>query len=324
MARCLSRFRDYHGGFAKNMRNASTRVVYDLIKKDQNVMALTADNRNEIWDKIRQEYPSQYVDYGIAESNMIASAAGLASCGKIPFLYTITNFMSMRAFEFIRNDVCIVNQNVKFLGRSSGLASSSMGPTHQGTEELALLRCLPNLLVFSPATPIEAKQMTIAAYEHEGPVYIRLEGYNEPELYDETFHFAIGKGSILRNGTSVTIIGMGSILNEALQTAQQLAGQSDTQVRVIDMPMTRPIDTALILNAMQETKGIITLEEHSIYGGLGSAVAEVMAEHCSQVPLYRVGLDGCAQGCGNREVIRDSNGIGVNALLKAVRQVLQN
>ena len=307
------------------MRNASTQVVYDLIKKDKNVMALTADNRNEIWDKIRQEYPAQYVDYGIAESNMVASAAGLASCGKIPFLYTITNFMSMRAFEFIRNDVCIANQNVKFLGRSSGLVSSSMGPTHQGTEELALLRCLPNLLVFSPATPIEARQMTMEAYRHEGPVYIRLEGYNEPELYDdETFHFEIGRGTVLRKGTDITMIGMGSILNEALQAARQLAVQAEIQVRVIDMPVIRPIDTDLILQAMQETRGIITLEEHSVYGGLGSAVAEVMAENCSHVPLYRMGLDGCAQGCGNREVMRRVNGIGLDDLLETVHRILKN
>jgi transketolase len=306
------------------MRNASTQVVYDLIKRDKNVMALTADNRNEIWDQIRQEYPTQYVDYGIAESNMVASAAGLASCGKIPFLYTITNFMSMRAFEFIRNDVCIANQNVKFLGRSSGLVSSSMGPTHQGTEELALLRGLPNLLVFSPATPIEARQMTLEAYRYEGPVYIRLEGYNEPELYDEAFHFEIGRGTILRKGTDITIIGMGSILNEALQAARQLAVQADIQVRVIDMPVTRPIDTDLILQAMRETRGIITLEEHSIYGGLGSAVAEAMAENCSHVPLYRMGLDGCAHGCGNREVMRRVNGIGLDDLLKAVHRILKN
>lgn len=305
------------------MRNASTQVVYDLIKKDQNVMALTADNRNEIWDKIRREYPSQYVDYGIAESNMIASAAGLASCGKIPFLYTITNFMSMRAFEFIRNDVCIPNQNVKFLGRSSGLVSSSMGPTHQGTEELALLRCLPNLLVFSPSTPIEARQMTIEAYKHDGPIYIRLEGYNELELYKDDFQFAIGKGIVVRNGGAITVFSMGAIINEVLQVAEQFAKQFNIQLRVIDMPMIKPIDTKLILQAMEETKGIITVEEHSLYGGLGSAVAEVMAENCSRVPLYRLGLNGCAHGCGTRQEMRDINGIGKQNINEAVWQILK-
>ena len=149
------------------MRIASTQVVYDLIKTDKRVIALTADNGNGPYNNIRLEFPNQYIDYGIAESNMIASAAGLASCGKIPFLYTITNFMSMRAFEFIRNDVCIGNQNVKFLGRSSGLVSSNMGATHQGTEELALLKTLPNMLVITPASPIEAREATKFAYQHQ-------------------------------------------------------------------------------------------------------------------------------------------------------------
>ena len=304
------------------MRNASTQMVYDLAKRDRNVMALTADNSNEIYDKIKREMPGQYIDYGIAEENMVASAAGLASCGKIPFLYTITNFMSMHAFEFIRNDVCIANQNVKFLGRSSGRVSSSMGATHQGTEEVALLRTLPNMLVITPATPIEAREATRFAYHHRGSVYIRLEGFNEPELYGEDYQFSVGRGYVLRDGKDITVISMGSVVNEVLSAAGKLESDG-IRVRVINMPMVNPIDRDLIVAAAKETGHIITLEEHSIHGGLGSAVAEVLAESSLAVSFHRMGLDGCAKGCGNREAMREINGLASENIMEKVREILQ-
>lgn len=304
------------------MRNASTNVVYELMKKDKNVMALTADNRNDIYDQIRTEYPENYIDYGIAESNMIASAAGLASCGKIPFLYTITNFMSMRAFEFIRNDVCAANQNVKFLGRSSGLVSSSMGSTHQGTEELALLRSLPNLLVITPATPLEAKQATYAAYDYDGPVYIRLEGFNEPELYDESYHFEIGKGTTLRQGKDVTVISTGSIVNEVIEAAKSLEKEFGITTRIINLSTLRPIDREIIQKAAKQTKVILTLEEHTVYGGLGSAVAEVLAESGYSVKFRRMGLEGFSKGCGNRAEMRELNGIASKNIIEVVKSFL--
>ena len=303
------------------MRNASTQMVYNLAKRDRNVMALTADNSNEIYDKIKREMPGQYIDYGIAEENMVASAAGLASCGKIPFLYTITNFMSMHAFEFIRNDVCVANQNVKFLGRSSGLVSSSMGATHQGTEEVALLRTLPNMLVITPATPIEAREATRFAYHHRGSVYIRLEGFNEPELYGEDYQFSVGRGYVLRDGGDITVISMGSVVNEALSAAKKLESDG-IRVRVINMPMVNPIDRDLIVAAAKETGHIITLEEHSIHGGLGSAVAEVLAESSLAVSFHRMGLDGCAKGCGNREAMREINGLASGNIMEKVREIL--
>ncbi|WP_245522938.1 transketolase family protein [Selenomonas flueggei] len=293
-----------------------------MAKRDRDVMALTADNSNEIYDKIKREMPGQYIDYGIAEENMVASAAGLASCGKIPFLYTITNFMSMHAFEFIRNDVCVANQNVKFLGRSSGLVSSSMGATHQGTEEVALLRTLPNMLVITPATPIEAREATRFAYHHRGSVYIRLEGFNEPELYGEDYQFSVGRGYVLRDGGDITVISMGSVVNEALSAAKKLESDG-IRVRVINMPMVNPIDRDLIVAAAKETGHIITLEEHSIHGGLGSAVAEVLAESGTAASFHRMGLNGCAKGCGNREAMREINGLASGSIMEKVRESLQ-
>lgn len=303
------------------MRDAATRLVYETVKKDSRVLALTADNRNEIFDMIRLEYPENYIEYGIAEENMIASAAGLASCGKIPFLYTITNFMSMHAFEFIRNDVCIPNMNVKFLGRSSGLTSSSMGPTHQGTEELALLRTLPNMLTITPASPIEAREATRFAYEHKGPVYIRLEARGEKEIFSENYSFTPGKGSVIRKGEDLTVIAMGSIICEALKAAEILSTQN-ISLQVINMPMVRPIDSELIMTAARETKCIITYEEHSVYGGLGSAVSEVLAMNSSGCKFAMMGLECCASGCGNRQDMREINKISCNDLISKVREML--
>ena len=304
------------------MRNASTQVVYDLVKQDSNVMALTADNRNEIYDKIRQENPKQYIDYGIAEENMVASAAGLASCGKIPFLYTITNFMSMHAYEFIRNDVCVANQNVKFLGRSSGLTSSSMGATHQGTEELALLRALPNMVVITPATPIEAREATKWAYQYKGPVYIRLEGYNESELFNEEYKFELNKGYEVRPGNDVTVIAMGSVINEAI-TAAELLEKDGISIRILNFPTVQPGDIGAVKKAAAETKAIITLEEHTLAGGLGSAIAEIIAEQNIAIPFKRLGLLGCARGCGNRQEMREINHVARTDILEAVQQLLK-
>lgn len=304
------------------MRNAATQIVFDLVKTDKNVIALTADNRNEIYDRIRKEYPRQYIDYGIAESNMIASAAGLATCGKIPFVYTITNFMSMRAFEFIRDDVCIGNRNVKFLGRSSGLVSSSMGPTHQGTEDLSILRALPNLTVITPATPIEAREATKYAYRHNGPVYLRLEASGEPELLEESYRYSPEKAVLLNAGNDGTVITMGSIAGEALEAARRLK-KNGKNIRVISISCLKPMDQETVIRAGNETGAIITLEEQSKYGGLGSAVAEVLAENGCRGKLVRLGLDGCARGCGDREFLRAENGIGIDRLVDVLNEIVR-
>lgn len=303
------------------MREACTEQIYEYAKNDPNVMALTADSRNGVYAKIMNGLPRQYMDYGIAEQNMIASAAGLAVCGKIPFIFGASTFLAMRGFEFIRNDVCIANANVKFIGIFSGLSRPSWGATHEGTEEVTLLSCLPNLVVITPSTPLMAKKATQYAYHHRGPVYIRLEASNEPEYYSEHIIFEPGKGYLVKEGSDFTIISMGSVIEEAFGAANRLA-EEGVSIRIIDMPTVRPIDQNLIIDAARETRGIITLEEHSIYGGLGSAVAEVLAENGISTQFRRIGLCGCAVGCGSREAVRAANGLSKDHLIHAVREVM--
>lgn len=303
------------------MRNTSTEAVYKLIKQDSRVIAITADNPNEIYEKIHEEYPRQYIDYGIAEENMVGGAAGLASCGKIPFLYTITNFMSMRAYEFMRNLVCVPNLNVKFLGRSCGLTTGTWGMTHQGTEDLSLLRTLPNLIVISPATPIEAREAVAWAYRYQGPVYIRLEGYNEPELFDETYRFELNKSHEVRSGRDFTVIAMGSVINEAIAAADELKKEG-ISLRIIDFPTVQPGDIEAVKKVASETRGIITLEEHTLAGGLGSAIAEILVEQQIAIPFKRLGFEGCAKGCGNRKEMRELNHVAIADVINNIRKRL--
>ncbi len=302
------------------MRNTATNLVYELAKKDSRVLAITADNGNEIYEKIREELPSQYIDYGIAECNMVASAAGLADSGKIPFLYAVTNFMSMRAYEFIRDTVCVTGSNVKFLGRSSSMVTGTYGMTHQGTEDLALLRTLPNMLVITPASPIEAREAVRYAYHVNGPVYVRLEAANEPEHYEESFIFTPGKAHIFRAGKDISIICMGSVVNEAIAAAE-LAEQVGISVEVVNMPTVKPIDEEVIIERTRSRKGIITLEEHSIFGGLGSAVAEIIAKSSGNVAFEMMGLPAFPRGCGNRIEMRRNNGLDADAVYKVISQV---
>ncbi len=304
------------------MREACTNLIYELVKQDARVMALTADSRNGVYERIRDEFPAQYMDYGISEANMASSAAGLAASGMIPFLFGMTNFMAMRAFEFIRNDVAIPSYNVKFIGIFSGLSRGGWGATHQGTEDVALLRSLPNLLVITPATPIEAREATRWAYRHEGPVYIRLEASGEKEYFSNIYEFAPGIGQKLRGGRDITLITMGPILSEAMEVAEELE-KENIYARVLSLSTVEPIDESLILEAALHTKGILTLEEHTIEGGLGSAVAEVLAEAGIGTRFRRLGLHGCATGCGNREEIRALNGISKDDVCRTVRQMME-
>lgn len=302
------------------MREASTEIVYQLAKSDQRVLALTADGRNAVYERIKRDFPRQYIDYGIAESNMMASAAGLAACGKIPFIFGASTFLAMRAFEFIRNDICIPNHNVKMIGIFCGLSRGGWGATHQGTEDLSILRTLPNLTVITPATPIEAREATKYAYRHNGPVYLRLEASGEAEMLEESYTYSPKKAVLLNDGDDATVITMGSIAGEALEAAERLR-ENGKKIRVISVSCLNPIDRESVIRACNETGAVITLEEQSKYGGLGSAIAEVLSENSCRGKLVRLGLDGCARGCGDREFMRKENGIGIDQLMGILNEI---
>ncbi len=304
------------------MRTAYLDTLYDLASKDKKVFALISDNGAIVYDKYRKDLAAQYLNLGISEANMLGVAAGMASCGKIPFAYTIGAFLAYRAFEFIRNDICLQKQNVKIVGTGAGEVYSALGPTHHSTEDLGGLRSLPNLTILCPASPLEVKKATLAAYEHDGAVYLRLGTNREPEMYNADYIYQIGKGIILRPGTDITLIGTGSILND-IMTAADILAKEGIAARVINMHTIKPIDREIILQAAEETKGIITIEDHNIIGGLGSAVAEVIAEAGTGILFKRLGLQSFSNGYGTYAQVKETNGIGINQIISAVRVLLK-
>lgn len=303
------------------MRTAYLDTLYELAKKDQRVYALISDNGAIVYDQYRRDLPGQYLNLGISEANMVGMAAGMASCGKIPFAYTIGAFLAYRAFEFIRNDVCLQNQNVKIVGTGAGEVYSALGPTHHSTEDMGGLRALPNLTIICPASPLEVKKATRAAYEHEGPVYLRLGTNREPEIYEEEYEFQIGKAVTLREGVSVTVIGTGSILKDVMDAAEQLQ-RGGISARVIDVHTIKPIDKEVIIKAVEETGKIVTVEDHNVIGGLGSAVAEVVAGYGKGISFRRLGIGGFSDGYGSYMQVKEQNGIGIGKICDEIQRFL--
>ena len=292
------------------MRNAYLKTLEKLAQNDKNIYALVADNGAIVYDKYREKFPERFINFGIAEANMISVAAGLASCGKIPFTYTISCFLTMRAYEQIRNDVCLQKMNVKLIGIGAGFVYGNLGPTHHAVEDIALMRVLPNMTIISPADDLESAKATLAAYNHKGPVYLRLATGSSPEVYGSDYDFELGRGVTLKNGSDLAIAATGGILADVMKAAAQLQNQG-VKARVINIHTIKPIDKEIILKAAAETGAILTVEEHSTIGGLGSAVAEVILEGSqSNIKFRRLGLDNkFPQGYGSYQEMKDMNGL---------------
>lgn len=304
-----------------SMRTAYLDTLYELAQKDKRVYALISDNGAIVYDRYRRDLPEQYLNLGISEANMIGMAAGIASCGKIPFAYTIGAFLAYRAFEFIRNDVCLQNQNVKIVGTGAGQVYSALGPTHHSTEDLGGLRALPNLTILCPASPLETRKATKAAYEYVGSVYLRLGTNREPEIYKEDYAFRIGKAVVLKEGKDITLIGTGSMLKDILDVAEQIKMEG-IDARVVNVHTIKPIDKEMIIKAIEETGKIITIEDHNVIGGLGSAVAEVIAEYGKKVKFKRMGLGHFSNGYGTYDEVKCNVGIDQSSIYKYIKKVI--
>ena len=303
------------------MRTAYLDTLYGLAQNDKRVYALISDNGAIVYDQYRRDLPEQYLNLGISEANMIGMAAGMASCGKIPFAYTIGAFLAYRAYEFIRNDVCLQNQNVKIVGTGAGEVYSALGPTHHSTEDLGGLRALPNMTIICPASPLEVRKATRAAYEYEGPVYLRLGTNKEPEIYQGDYEFQIGKAVTIKEGNDLALIGTGSILKDLLEVAEELAPKG-IQIRVINMHTIKPLDGYVIRQAIDDTGKIITVEDHNMTGGLGSAVAEVIAQYGKSVQFKAMGLMGFSNGYGTYGQVKEQNGLGKNRIRETICDML--
>ncbi len=274
-------------------KTAATRDGYGEalveIGSDERVVVIDADlsecTRSK---KFREKYPERFINVGVAEQNLMGISAGFAATGKIPFASTFAMFV-MRGYEQIRNSICYSELNVKICGSHGGLATGEDGATHQCLEDLSLMRAIPNMVVLSPADITEAKKCVVAAYKHKGPVYIRTTRAKTPVLFDENYEFKIGKGVIVREGKDISLIATGPMVSECIKAAESLEKQG-ISAGVVNMSTIKPIDEKLILKCADSTGAIITCEDHLIIGGLGSAVAEVLAEHNSNVLFSRIGV----------------------------------
>lgn len=304
------------------MQKAYLAELYQLMQEDERVLSLLSDSGTEYDDMLAQEFPKQNLNLGIAEQNKVGIAAGLASCGNIPFVYTTGAFLAYRALEFVRDDVCLQNQNVKLIGMGSGLAWSTLGPTHHTTEDVGILRALPHLTVLNPASPLEVRKAVRAAYEIKGPVYIRTGMSNEEEIYTEEPLFQIGKNVLLRDGNDVAIYTTGSLTSQVLKAVDHLESYGISP-KVVHVPSIKPFDEDELLQTACQTKMIFSVEEHSIYTGLGSLLAEVLAEHRTPCQLHRIGLHGFAKGYGTLEQIRKINHLDSDSIAKEIWNVYQ-
>ncbi len=289
---------------------------YDFVVMDADLSEAT---KTKIF---ADKYPERFFDTGIAEGNMISTAAGIASCGKTVFASSFAMFAAGRAFEQIRNSVCYPNLNVKIGATHGGISVGEDGATHQCLEDLGIMRTIPNMVVINPCDAVEAKAAVEAAVNHYGPVYLRFCRLATPVIFNEaTYNFEIGKGIVLKDGNDVTIVANGLMVNDALKAAEMLESDG-ISAAVIDMHTIKPIDKDLLVKYATKTGAIVTAEEHNIYGGLGSAVAEVLSETVP-VPVLRVGINDKFGKSGTPAALFEEYGLTADAIYNKAKESIK-
>ena len=269
------------------------------------------------------KFPHRFFNFGIAEQNMFAVGAGLARSGLVPFISTFSAFASMRACEFVRTDICYQKLNCKIIATHAGTSFGPAGSTHHATEDIAIVRSFANLQVIVPADAVETANAVRASMNVDGPVYIRIGRGFEPRVYDrEDYGFEIGKAVEMHPGTDVTVIACGSVVMHAVEAAKILKQEDGLSVRVLNMHTIKPIDKEAILKAVQDTRRIVTFEDHNIIGGLGGAVAEVIAESGKGCAFQRVGIPDAFTIIGYPEDILNYYKIDTDGVVEKVREVL--
>ena len=303
-------------------REAYGKALVKLGKINDDVVVLDADlSKSTKTNDFCKAYPNRFFNMGIAEQNLVGAACGFAAAGKIPFASTFAMFATGRAFEVIRNSACYPKLNVKICATHAGITVGEDGGSHQSVEDISLMRSVPNMTVLVPADGVEAEKMIFAAAEFNGPMYVRLGRSAVPTLFNEDYNFEIGKGVVLKEGNDATIIACGMMVNEAILAAEMLK-EENINVRVINMSTIKPVDTELIIKAAKETKAIVTAEEHSIIGGLGSAVSEVVSENCPTI-VKKVGINDCFGESGTPAELLEKYGLTAKHIVEKVKEAMQ-
>lgn len=306
----------------QDCRRAFAATLLELARSDDRVVAVANDSvGSTMLTGFGKEFPDRLINVGIAEQNMVGIAAGLANSGRVPFVCAASCFLTARALEQIKVDVCYSNRKVILCAMSGGLAYGALGATHHSIEDVAWTRAVANLNVVVPADPTETAQALRAAYEQDRPTFLRLSRMPVPEVHDASYQFRLGRAAVLRDGNELTLIANGVMVARALEAAAGLASQG-IQARVVNMATVKPIDDEVVSAAATETGGIVTIEEHTVYGGLGSAVAEVVVLTAPR-RMRILGVPGVFAPTGSEEFLLDHFGLNPRGIEDAALELLQ-
>ena len=305
------------------MRTAFIRALTDLAAADDRITLLVGDLGYSVVEEFAARFPTQYLNVGVAEQNMAGVAAGLALAGRVVFTYSIGNFPTLRCLEQVRNDICYHSLNVKLVAVGGGFAYGALGASHHATEDLAVARVLPNMTVVAPGDPIEAGLATSALAARPGPGYLRLGKAGEPVVHSQPPPFALGRAIVVRDGRACTIIATGGMLPIAVEAADTLHRQNGVDARVVSMHTLKPLDVDAVKAAALDTSAIITIEEHSEIGGLGSAVADVLAQLDRHPRFKPIALaSSFSAAVGDQRYLRERAGLSVSATVRTIAAVL--
>jgi transketolase len=295
----------------------------EMAECDERIFLLVGDVGYSLVEPFVEKFPDRFVNVGIAEQNMTGIATGLALSGKTVFVYSLANFPTLRCVEQIRNDICYHKANVKIVTSGAGLAYGALGPTHHVIEDMAVMRALPNMTVIAPCDPVESALATRAASRLDGPCYLRLAKTGDPIVHNPVPDFKIGKAITIRDGADLTLIACGSIILNVIEAAEQLERQ-DIQTRVLSMHTVKPLDKGAILASVRKTGIVMSIEEHNIIGGLGSAIAETLAESdISDITFKRMGINDCfCMEVGSQEYLRYHHTLSVKDIVEQATQLL--
>jgi transketolase len=304
------------------MRKAFIKTLTELAEKDERIFLLTGDLGFHVFEDFAERFPERFINCGVAEQNMMGVAAGLALSGKKPYVYSIAPFVTMRCFEQIRNDVCYQNLDVKLIGVGGGFSYGTLGPTHWGLEDVAVLRALPNMIVLCPADLAQTEELVLKSYEMQSPTYLRLMNIGENKVHDSRPSLEIGKPLVLKEGKDGAIIATGLEVSSCLEVLEKLRDKGHI-FKLINLHTLKPIKKDDLLKEIKEIKKIFTVEEHNITGGLGAAVAEILAESSWQGSFKIIGIpDEYPKEIGSADYLRKKYRLDAEQITKYILDYL--
>ncbi len=298
------------------MRNVYQKKMIELCEKNPNLYMLLVDSGDKEYDNLRKSFSDRIIECGISEQNALGVAAGMASEGLIPVIYGMSPFLIYRGLEFIRDDICLQNLNVKIIGSGAGIIYNNLGPTHHATEDIGIMRTIPNVKILSPGSPLEMIPILDEAILHEGPTYVRMGKAWEDEIYESLPKELVEEPVFLKRGREICIISTGSIISTCLKVAKLLE-DNKISTAVINVRMIKPINEKWLLNKIKDFSEVITVEEHNIVNGLGSLVADIIAKYNLNIKLKKIGFnDKFCTDYGWYQDIKKLNGLGIDEIYK--------